>query len=551
MIAKKGVYIISMDSVEMWQTSGFLADVFHSFKKYGLSVDLVATSQSNVTVTLDVLANTLNEDILEKLLVCLSQFCSPKKIGPCAMISLVGKKIKTFFPELGTVLKTFKEKKCFLMTQASSDLNFSFLVSEEDADKIVEELHTICFGTVSNDSLLGESWQDLYHKTEEDSPKSFYSSYWWHKKSRDLSLLMKEKDCLYVYNKEIVRQKFSSLKKLRAVSRINYAMKANHNDEILKLLYDEGSSFDCVSMDEVLCLKRLFPDILPSRIVFTPNFAPLREYKEALKFGYILTIDNLYLLEKHGEIFSGKEVFLRFDPGSGRGHHQYVQTAGKKSKFGISFASLGEVHRLIKKHDIRVSGLHAHTGSGILDPENWKETAVFLAELAKEFEQVRFINLGGGFGIADNSFQKPLDIKKLDELLYQVSSVYKALQFWVEPGRFLVAEAGVLLLKVTQLKKKEDKNFVGVASGMNSLMRPSLYGAYHEIVNLDRLDASEFLRTDVVGPICESADVLGYDRSLAKETSEGDVLLVNNAGAYGRVMASYYNQREPAQEFVL
>ena len=550
-IAKKGVYIISMDSVEMWQASGFLSDVFHSFKKYGLSVDLVATSQSNVTVTLDVLANTLNEDILAKLLICLSKFCSPKKIGPCAMISLVGKKIKSFFPELGSILKTFKEKKCFLMTQASSDLNFSFLVTEEDADKIVEELHTICFGGISKDSLLGDSWQDLYHKPEEDFPKNFYSSYWWYKKSRDLSFLMKEKDCLYVYDKETVKQRFSSLKKLRAVSRINYAIKANHNDEILSLLYEEGSSFDCVSMDEVLCLKKLFPEITPPRIVFTPNFAPLREYKEALEFGCIVTLDNLYLLEKHGSVFAGKEIFLRFDPGSGRGHHQYVQTAGKKSKFGISLASLGDVHKLVKKYDIRVVGLHAHTGSGILDPENWKETAVLLAKLAKEFEEIRFINLGGGFGVPDNSFQKPLDIKKLDDLLYQVSLDYPFFQFWIEPGRFLVAEAGVLLLKVTQLKKKEDKNFVGVASGMNSLIRPSLYGAYHEIVNLDWLESSEFLRVDVVGPICESGDVLGYDRSLAKETSEGDILLVSNAGAYGRVMASYYNQREPAQEFVL
>ena len=241
-IAKKGIYMISMDSVDMWQASGFLSDVFDSFKKHGLSVDLVATSQSNVTVTLDVLANSLNEEVLEKLLASLSGFCEPKKIGPCAMISLVGKKIKTFFPELGSVLETFKEKKCYLMTQASSDLNFSFLVSESDADKIVEKLHSICFGGVSRDTVLGDSWQDLYFKSESYFSSIPYKSYWWHEKSRELLSLMKEKESLYVYNKAVVSERFSSLKSLKAVDRVSYAMKANHSKELLELLYEKEAA---------------------------------------------------------------------------------------------------------------------------------------------------------------------------------------------------------------------------------------------------------------------------------------------------------------------
>lgn len=550
-IAKRGVYMISMDSVDMWQTSGFLSDVFQSFKKYGLSVDLVATSQSNVTVTLDVLANSLNEEVLEKLLSRLSEFCSPKTIGPCAMISLVGKKIKTFFPELGSVLETFKEKKCFLMTQASSDLNFSFLVAEEDADKIVEELHTICFGGVSKDTLLGESWQDLYHQPEEALDSSPYTDYWWYKEAPKLLSLMEQNESLYVYKKDLVAERFSALKNLEAVNRVSYAMKANHHPKLLQLLYEKGCSFDCVSLEEVFYLQKLFPEIAIQRVVFTPNFAPIQEYKKALELGCFVTLDNLYLLEKHGEVFSGKEVLLRLDPGSGRGHHHYVHTAGKKSKFGISLSSLEEVHKLVKKHRIVVKGLHAHTGSGILDPENWRETALLLAKIAEEFGTVEILNVGGGFGVPDKPLQKSLDIKKLNELLKGFSQVYPKLKLWIEPGRFLVAESGVLLVKVTQTKRKEDKNFVGVTSGMNSLIRPSLYGSYHEIANLAHLDAKSFFLADVVGPICESGDVLGYDRCLPKETREGDVLLVNNAGAYGRVMASFYNQREPAKEFVL
>jgi diaminopimelate decarboxylase/aspartate kinase len=124
------------------------------------------------------------------------------------------------------------------------------------------------------------------------------------------------------------------------------------------------------------------------------------------------------------------------------------------------------------------------------------------------------------------------------------------LEFWLEPGRFLVAAAGVLLARVTQTKSKEDTHYVGVATGMNSLIRPALYGAWHEIVNLTRLDEPATELVNVVGPICESADVLGHDR-LLPPTVEGDVLLIANAGAYGRAMSSSYNLREPAVELVL
>ena len=550
-IAKKGVYMISMDSVDMWQQAGFLSDISACFKRYGLSIDLVATSQSNVTVTLDALANSLCDKILDDLFRSLSKFCHPKKIGPCSVISLVGKNLKAFFPELGGVLEKFKEKNCYLMTQASSDLNFSFIVSEGDAEKIVESLHSLCFGGLFKDPVLGETWYDLYIAPKEESHQNPYENFWWYKRSRELEVLGKEKSYAYVYSKDIVKQRFQSLKNLEAVGRINFAMKSNPHPQILELLYEKGACFDCVSLSEVLYLKGLFPGMDASRILFTPNFAPLAEYEEALKIECLITLDNLFLLEEHGPSFEGKEIFLRLDPGAGRGHHPHVKTAGKNSKFGISPESLEKVKRLVEKYDIKVVGLHAHAGSGVLDPSSWLHTAKFLARMAEEFPHVKSLNLGGGLGVPDYPLQEPLDLSLLGEMLLSFSREHPQFELWLEPGRYLVAECGVLLASVTQLKCKADKNYLGLSTGMNSLIRPSLYGSYHELVNLSQIHATDFMLADVVGPICETGDVLGHDRSVPKETKEGDVILINNAGAYGRVMASSYNMREPAEELIL
>lgn len=549
-IAKHGVYMISMDSINMWQESGFLSDIFACFKRYGLSVDLIATSQSNVTITLDALANSLNDKILGNLLDCLSTFCQPKKIGPCAMISLVGKNIKSFFPELGSVLEAFKEQNCYLMTQSSSDLNFSFLVSENDAKRIIERLHSVCFGGAFDEEVLGETWQDLYDTPKKTQPRFPYERYWWYHKADKLTGLLKEKKPLYVYNLQIVRERLSSLKKLQKVTQINYALKANYNTDILSLLYQKGVCFDCVSFQEIEYLKKLFPDLRGDKIIFTPNFAPIDEYKKVLEIGGSITLDNLYLLENYGFLFSNKEVFIRLDPGSGKGHHPHVKTAGKNSKFGVSVDSLTHLISLAKKYKIKVIGLHAHVGSGILDPSSWGHTADFLAKIAKKFETIRYLNLGGGFGVPDNSLQKPIDFEALNQILLNFSTNNPSYELWIEPGRYLVAECGILLMNVTQIKKKQDKTFLGVNTGMNSLIRPSLYGSYHELVNLSHLHSKSFILADIVGPICETGDVLGHDRCIPIETQEDDVILLNNAGAYGKVMSSSYNMRAPATEFV-
>jgi diaminopimelate decarboxylase/aspartate kinase len=216
----------------------------------------------------------------------------------------------------------------------------------------------------------------------------------------------------------------------------------------------------------------------------------------------------------------------------------------------VPLAELPELARALRAGAVRVLGLHAHVGSGIFDVTSWEHTARLLAGAAGAFPDLRVIDLGGGLGVPEHPDQPGVDLGKLDALLTTVRAEHPHLELWLEPGRYLVAAAGVLLARVTQLKAKGEVRFVGVATGMNSLIRPALYGAYHEIVNLTRADEKASELVSIVGPICESADVFGHDR-LLPVTSEGDVLAIANAGAYGHAMSSHYNLRPPAPESII
>lgn len=249
-------------------------------------------------------------------------------------------------------------------------------------------------------------------------------------------------------------------------------------------------------------------------------------------------------------MFHDRDVFLRLDTGQGRGHHEHVRTAGVHSKFGIPLFELDEVRELARRHGVRIVGLHAHTGSGILQPDNWQDVAARLVDVARDFPDVRMLDLGGGLGVPEKPGQDVLDMVALNASMTELKSAHPQFELWMEPGRYVVAQAGVLLTSVTQLKGKGDVQYVGVSTGMNSLIRPALYGAYHEIANLTHLGEASEQIVNVVGPICETGDKLGTDR-LLPACSEGDILLVANAGAYGFVMSSNYNLREPAREVAI
>ncbi len=341
-----------------------------------------------------------------------------------------------------------------------------------------------------------------------------------------------------------------SLCTMRSLARVFYAVKANPHPAVLRALAAEGLSFECVSRGEVERVLQAVPGIERGRLLFTPNFAPRLEYQWALDEDLRVTVDNLYVLRSWNGMFRGREIFLRIDPGRGRGHHRKVRTAGLHSKFGVPLFELAELRQAAHQCGATIAGLHAHTGSGNFAVASWIETARILAGAAKRFPRAGVLNIGGGIGVPDRPSRLPIDLGKLDAALARFRAAHPALELWLEPGRYLVAAAGVLLARVTQLKGKGAVQYVGVATGMNSLMRPALYGSHHEIFNLSRLDQPAEMRCTVVGPICESGDILGRDRLLPR-SAEGDILLIANTGAYGHVMGSAYNLRPPAEELAL
>jgi diaminopimelate decarboxylase/aspartate kinase len=540
---RKGITLIALDSPGMWHQVGFLADAFQVFKAHGMSVDLVSTSETNVTISLDPAANSLDAALLAALVADLERLCRVQVLGPCASVSLVGRNIRAILHRLGDAFELFAEQKVYLVTQAANDLNFTFVIDEDQAERLVEELHELLIRPVAGDRVLGPTWEQLHaHPARGSEARA-----WWHEKRAELLRALAQQDALYVYDCDSIRQAARALRGLSSVARVLYAMKANANPQALAALHAEGVDIECVSRGEVERALELFPATERARLLYTPNFASRDEYAWALAQGVRVTVDNSYVLVSWPELFVDREIFVRIDTGAGRGHHQHVRTAGVYSKFGVPIADLENFARHARAAQARIVGLHAHAGSGIFDVDNWQQSAFLLAELARGFADARVIDVGGGFGVPEKHGDAGVDLAQLDAALAKVRAAHPHLDIWIEPGRYLVAAAGVLLARVTQLKSKGDVRYVGVATGMNSLIRPALYGAYHEIVNLTRLaEAPEHL-VNVVGPICESGDILGHDR-LLPATSEGDVLLVTNAGAYGYVMSSRYNLREPAAE---
>ncbi len=384
-------------------------------------------------------------------------------------------------------------------------------------------------------------------KTSEKS--SSYPKPWWVENQEELLKLAITHSPAYVYKVDEIRKRAKEISILKSVKRTFYAIKANSHPEILKEMYELGYSFDCVSIEELKLILSLFPQA-SSRILFTPNFAAISEYQFALAQNILVTVDNIYLLETFPEVFKEKPIILRLDPSQGQGHHRYTQTAGDGSKFGLPILDLHKAKAICKQYKIAIVGLHAHVGSGILDATNWARTAHFLAGYISDLPEVRFIDLGGGFGVQENYEMANLDFYQIQEHLALFQKQYQRLELWIEPGRFLVARSGILLAKMTQIKKKQDKTYIGLEVGMNALIRPALYEAYHRIENLSRLFDTNKITADIVGPICESGDFLGYKRLVA-EPKHGDIFVIDACGAYGRTMASNYNNRTiPAEIFI-
>lgn len=359
----------------------------------------------------------------------------------------------------------------------------------------------------------------------------------------------------FVYSELVLRQKCGELKRhLTGVPyRLLYAMKANSSPAVLRIMLDEGLGIDAVSPGELrLALRLGFP---PESILFSANNMTDQEMRDAASAGVLLNVGELSRLEKFGRHAPGSSVCARLNPQFGAGHHEHVITAGERSKFGVPVEQVDEILSVADRFGLRIVGLHQHIGSGIMSVETlWRAMSVLL-DAARAFPGIRFINFGGGLGVPYGPDDRPIDLenfgRRILEPLRTFANSHPAddLSYWFEPGRFLSAEAGTLLVRVNTIKTNRGRVFAGTDSGMNHLIRPAIYGSYHGIWNLSN-PTGPLREYDVAGNICESGDVFARGRRV-QEIREGDVLAILDAGAYAMAMASHYNLRPLPAEVLL
>lgn len=358
---------------------------------------------------------------------------------------------------------------------------------------------------------------------------------------------------LYVYESRIMQRQYQRMIDAFSVNKlkINYACKALSNLSILKLFHSMGAGLDTVSVQEVEL--GLMAGYAPQDIIYTPNCVSMEEIAEAVEFGVRINIDNLSILEQFGQAFPQVPVCIRINPHIVAGENAKTSVGHIDSKFGISFHQMPHVHRIVQATGLRVEGLHMHTGSGILDAEVFLLGAEILFNTAREFPDLDFLDFGSGFKVPYREGDVETNIEELGERISSRFNEFckeygKELCLMFEPGKFLVSEAGSFLVRINVIKQTTSTVFAGIDSGLNHLIRPMLYNAYHEIVNISNPEGRPRFYT-VVGYICET-DTFGINRRIA-EAREGDILCIRNAGAYCASMASNYNSRfRPAEVLI-
>lgn len=359
---------------------------------------------------------------------------------------------------------------------------------------------------------------------------------------------------LYVYDTEVIGSQynritsaFSQVKNLR----INYACKALSNVNILKFFKKLDSGLDTVSYQEVqLGLAAGFD---PSKIIYTPNGVSLEEIEEVAELGVQINIDNLSILELFGQKHPNIPVCIRINPHIMAGGNSKISVGHIDSKFGISIHQVPHILRVVENTGMHINGIHMHTGSDILDIDTFIRATEILFDVAAQFKDIDFIDFGSGFKVPYKEGDIETDIeqlgKQLGERFNQFCQEYgKDITLMFEPGKFLVSQCGVFLAKVNVVKQTTSTVFAGVDSGLNHLVRPMMYGAYHHITNISNPNGRERYYS-VVGYICET-DTFGNNRRI-NEITEGDILCFHNAGAYCFSMASNYNSRyRPAEVMI-
>lgn len=360
---------------------------------------------------------------------------------------------------------------------------------------------------------------------------------------------------VYVYDGQKILDQVALLNKAfdGVQMKIKYATKALSNINILKLLKNAGTGVDAVSIEEVKLA--LHVGFAAEEIMYTPNCVSFEEIQEAVDYGVMVNVDNIPMLEQFGTHYGNSvPLCIRLNPHIMAGGNAKISVGHIDSKFGISILQLKHVLKIVAAHNLQVIGLHVHTGSDILDADVFLKGAEILFDAAKEFKDLQFLDFGGGFKVAYKTGDITTDMMDVGA---KVSFAFKnfckeygrELEIWFEPGKFLVSECGFLLVSANVIKSTPASTFIGVDSGLNHLIRPMMYDAYHEVVNVSNLSGPERVYT-MVGYICET-DTIAADRKL-KEVKVDDILAIMNAGAYGFSMSSNYNSRlRPAEVLIL
>ena len=358
---------------------------------------------------------------------------------------------------------------------------------------------------------------------------------------------------LYVYDYDIIERQYKRL--TDAFSgvklKINYACKSLTNVNILRLIRQLGAGLDAVSIQEVKL--GLHAGFTADEILYTPNCVSFEEIEEAVELGVKVNIDNISILEQFGQKYPSYPICVRINPHIMAGGNSKISTGHIDSKFGISMYQLPLVERIVKATGMNVEGLHMHTGSEILDSQVFLNGAEILFNAAKSFDELTYIDFGSGFKVSYKDDGIETDIEDLGEKITKRFKAFckeygRELTLKFEPGKYLVSEAGYFFVKTNVVKQTTSTVFAGVDSGLNHLIRPMFYDAYHKIINVSKPEAKSRIYT-VVGYICET-DTFGINRKI-NEIQEGDILCFKNAGAYCYQMSSNYNSRfRPAEVLV-
>ena len=361
---------------------------------------------------------------------------------------------------------------------------------------------------------------------------------------------------VYVTDEQILRQNYRNIYGAFAQympTEIHYACKANTNLALLRILEQEGSGIDAVSIGEVkTCLKAGFT---PDRIMYTGVNVSNQELKEVADLGVMINLDSVSEMERLAEIAPQHEISFRITPGVGSGHSAKVITGSKGAKFGIPLDEVINTYARAKDLGFKIKGIHAHIGSGGQVVEPFMDMMEVLINLVNEIKELGidldFIDMGGGIGVPYRPQEEEMDVGELamnlTDMIQEETDIKTII---LEPGRYIVCDAVVLLTGVNDVKDAGIKKYVGCDAGFNTLIRPAMYDSYHHVALANKFGKACTQKYDVVGPICESGDYLAHDRVLP-EPVEGDIVAVYNAGAYGFSMSSNYNSRPLCREVLV